>query len=174
MASVSRYRGGNVSFRAYPTANDAAVAHAIEVGDLVYVASNVAYAASHLVDAGSADDNRASLAAKFVGVAVQKIGLQTGETSARYTTDPGWILVAESGDFELDCASTSWNQNDLVGVYTDGTSCSDQNVAKVTAYDQVIGTARVPYNSLGDATTTVIVSLRPKLAFNQVVSGSGS
>lgn len=171
MASVMRYRSGVVSYLALPTANDGAAAHAIEVGDLVYVAGGIAYPASHYADGGTAAQNRANFAQAFVGVAVQKIGLQTGETTAKLTTDSGWVLVAISGDFEYDCASTSWAPGDLVGVYNDATNNSDQTVAKVTALNEAIGTARVPYAALGTAQTTIIVSLRPKFVFQQVDSG---
>lgn len=174
MSSTMRYRGGVVQYQAFPTANDGAAAHAIEVGDLVYVTGGVAYPASHLADGGSAAQNRAAFAALFAGVAVQKVGLQSGEKSFRLTTDPGWVLVAITGDFEFDCAATSWAPGDLVGVYNDATYNSDQQVAKVTAADETIGVAKVPYNALGTSQTVIVVSIRSKVMSLQYVSGSGA
>jgi hypothetical protein len=175
MSSISRYRGGNVSYIALPTANDGAVAHAIEVGDLVYVSGGVAYPASHLADGGDAATNRAALAALFAGVAVQKIGLQTGEKTFHLTDDPGWVLVATSGDFAFDCATgISWLPNSLVGVYNDATNNSDQKVCLVTAYGEAIGVVKLPYNALAKTTLTeVIVSIRPMYVHEQLVYGSG-
>jgi len=172
MASIMRYRGGVVELVPFLTTADAAAAHAIEVGDLVYF-STYAYPASHLADAGSAAENRAAFAALFVGVASQKTGLQTGETSFWLTPDKGYIMVAASGLYEFDCAATAWATGDLVGVYNDATDNSDQKVAKVTNYNEAIGVARVPIKNIGATTTTVIVEIRPRLLFHQVVYGSG-
>src|SRR5512144_1432259 len=110
MASIMRYRGGVVRYYALlPYHNTSgAAADAIEVGDLVYVSGGNAYPASKQSDAGTAAQNRSTFAAAFAGVALQKVGLQTGETSFKLTTDPGYLMVAVSGDFEFDCASTSW------------------------------------------------------------------
>jgi hypothetical protein len=159
----------------YPTANDGAVAHAIEVGDLVYVNGGVAYPAGHLADAGTAAQNRASFALQFAGVAVEKVGLQTGETSFKLTTDKGYIVVATGGVFEYPCAATSWAPDDLVGVYVADTNAAptDQQVAKVTEYGETIGTAVVPVNALGDSQTAILVELRPMSSHHQVVYGSG-
>ena len=169
MASVMRYRGGVVQYQAFPTANDGVVTKSIEVGDLVYVDSDTAYPASYQTDQGTAAQNRAYFAARFAGVAVQKIGLQSGETTFKLTNDPGWILVATTGDFEFDCASTSFTPGDMVGVYNDGTDNDDQKVAQVTVETEAIGVVKVPYSVLGSSMTKVIVSIRSRVMLNQVV-----
>lgn len=174
MGSIMRYRSGVVNYIALPTANDGAVANAIEVGDLVCCVGGVAYPAGNttiMTDGGNGATNRAAFAAAFAGVAVQKIGLQTGETSFKLTTDPGWVLVATSGDFEYPCAATSFAPGDMVGVYNNETSNSDQQVAKVTSTAEAIGIAKVPYNALGSSMTSVVVELRPKFTYDQVGSG---
>jgi len=173
MASKMRYRGGDIEPICLPTANDGTVTKSIEVGDLVYVTGGVVYPASYLADAGNAAVNRAAFAALFAGVAVQKIGLQSGETTFKLTNDPGWILVATTGDFEFDCAATSFAPGDMIGVYNDATNNSDQQVAKVTSYDEAIAVAVVPYSVLGDSHTKIIARLRSNLMRNDITSGQG-
>jgi hypothetical protein len=172
MASKLRYVSGVVQYLVLPTANDAAAAHAIEEGDLVYVTGGVAYPASHLADGGSAAVNRAAFAAAFCGVAVQKVGLQSGETSFKLTTDPGYILVAVTGCWRFVSAATSWAPGDMVGVYNDATDNSDQQVAKVTAYNEAIGVAVVPYAALGSSQTEIVVMLRSPFIYDAVQSGN--
>lgn len=159
MSSRFRYRGGVVQFVALKTN----ASYPIEEGDLVYNSSGEALPASALADQGDAAANREAFAASFAGVACKKTGLQSGETSFRLTTDPGYTLVATTGDFEFDCSSTSWSPGDMVGVYASADACSDQQVAKVTSVAEAIGVAKVPYDALGDAQTTIIVSLRSAL-----------
>ena len=166
MSSQMRYRSGVVAYVALETNTS----YPIEEGDLVYEADGEALPASALADAGSAAQNRAAFCAAFAGVAARKTGLQTDETSFKLTTDPGYTLVAVSGDWEYPCASTSWVTGNLVGVYADADGCSDQVVAVVTVVTEAIGVAKVPYNALGDAQTAIIVSLRSGL-IHQSVSG---
>lgn len=170
MASNFRYRAGVVKTLSLPTAADGTVTKHIEVGDLTYVESAVVYPASYLSDAGTAAQNRAAFAAAFCGVALHKTGLQTSETSAKLTTDPGYQLIATSGDFEFPCAATSWAPGDLVGVYASASACSDQQVAQVTDMTEAIGIAKVPYNALGTSQTSIIVELRPRFVYAAVSS----
>lgn len=166
MASISNFRGGYVNFIALPTANDGAVAHAIEVGDLVGVTSGIAYPASHYATA-------AAFRAAFVGVAFQKIGLQTGEKTFHLTDDPGWILVAKSGRFAFSCASgISWLPNSFVNVYVTGGACVNQQVALGT--DTVaIGIVSLPYSNLGVTTLTeVVVDIKSVYSHDAIASGS--
>jgi hypothetical protein len=81
--------------------------------------------------------------------------------------------VAISGDFEYPCAATSWNPGDLVGGYCADTNTApaSQQVAQVTAWDEAIGVAKVPYNALGTSMTSIIVSIRPNYLKDAVVSG---
>jgi len=164
MASIMRYRTGVVAYVALKTNTT----YPIEEGDLVYEASGYAYPANHQSDVGDAAANRAEFAGKFAGVAAHKTGLQSGETSFKLTTDPGYTLVAVSGDWAYECAATSWVTGDLVGVYNDATINSNQKVAKVTSVAEAIGVANVPYNALGTSQTEIIVSIRSKLVHNSV------
>lgn len=166
MASVFRYRSGVVAYVALKTN----ASYPIEEGDLVYESGGEALPASALADAGSAAQNRVAFAAAFAGVAARKTGLQSGETSFKLTTDPGYTLVAVSGDWEYPCASTSFTVGDLVGVYATADACLDQQVAQVTTVTEAIGIAKVPYNALGDAHTAILVSLR-SLLVHESVSG---
>lgn len=166
MASKVRYRHGVVKYRSLKTN----ASYPIEIGDLCYAVAGVLYPASALADAGAAADNRAAFAAAFAGVAVRKTGLQTGETSFKLTTDPGYTLVATSGTFEFPCASTSWQPGDLVGVYATADACSNQQVCKVTNVAEAIGTAVVPHEALGTAQTTILVDIRSAL-IHESISG---
>ena len=49
----------------------------------------------------------AAAVAAFAGIATRKVGLQPGETSFNLpgVIDPGYIQVAVSGDWEMDCAT---------------------------------------------------------------------
>ena len=163
MASLMRYRKGVVAYVALETGETA-----IEAGDLVYESAGVAYPASALADAGTAAQNRVAFAAAFAGVAALKTGLQTGETSFKITTDPGFTLVAVSGVWEYPSAATSWVTGNLVGVYADADGCSDQQVAQVTLVTETIGVAEVPYNALGDSQTAILVHLRSQLMRSSV------
>jgi hypothetical protein len=178
MASQLRYRGGVVELVAFPTANDGAVAHSIEVGDLVYIASGVAYPAYHKTDAGNLGANQLAFASAFAGVAVSKVGLQSGETSFKLTTDKGYVLVATTGDFEFPCAATSFNPGDRVGAMEVAAGLTgaaaqldNQVVAKVATDSLAIGVAKVPYNALGTSMTSVIVSLKARAMLDGVDSG---
>lgn len=163
MASNQRYRGGQVEFVSLATDGT----HALEEGDLAGVTGGYVLAAGQYATA-------AALKTAFAGVAVHKTGLQSGETSFRLTTDPGYNLVATTGDFEFPCAATSWANGDLVAAYVSGGACYPQQVAKTTKYDEAIGVAVVPHNALGTSMTSVIVRLRSNLMKEQPISGSGA
>jgi len=169
MASVMRYRRGNCNPVALPTDST----KPIEVGDLCVIQSSKVVPASAMADAGDAAANRVASKAVFAGVALHKSGLQSGETTARLTgsIDPGYNLIATAGQFEFDCAATAWVDGDLVGIYSDATTNSNQKVAKVTTYTEAIGVAVVPFNAIGAATSTVIVELRSVERHNTLLSG---
>lgn len=170
MASNKTYRYGIVARVCLPTSG---ASFAIEDGDLCYF-STYAKAASALADQGAAADNRAAFAAAFAGVALKKIGLQSGETSFKLTTDPGYVDVAVTGVFEYPCAATSWAPGDLVGIYapTDNSKIVDsQKVAKVTTYAEAIGVAIVPHQAIGTSQTTILVALRSPLVHDGIMSG---
>jgi len=158
-----RWREGVVKYVPMPTHNS----YPIEQGDLLWKHSDgKVYPASActtvLGDAGTAAQNRQQFASRFAGVADRKVGLQSGETVFNLpgTYNPGYILVATSGVFAFPVASTSFVSGDLVGVYNDATDSSNQVVAKVTAVDEAIGTAKVPVAALGAAVTEVLVDIK--------------
>ena len=169
MASTMRYRSGVMNLVALKTH----ASYPIEDGDLVYEVSGIAYPASAQADGGNEAANQLSFAETFAGVAMAKTGLQSGETSFRLTTDPGYTLVATTGDFEFPCPSTSFSPGDLIGAdeNADGDALLDQQVALVTLVNSAIGVAKVPYNALGDAQTSILVSLRSALT-RESVSGN--
>ena len=174
MSSQVRYRSGVVEYVALPTADDGTVTKSIEVGDLVYVAGGVAYPASYLSDQGNEAANQAAFAVAFAGVAVKKTGLQSGEVTFKLDDDPGYTMVATSGEFEFPSAATSWVPGDLVGAdeNADGDGLLDQQVAKVTLTGSSIGVAKVPYNALGTSQTTILVDIRSQLMKQEVQSGA--
>jgi hypothetical protein len=174
MSSISRFRGGVVQYQAFPTH----ASYPIELGDLCWVHSDgkayPAYAAyAVLGDLGSAALNRVGFASRFAGVACQKVGLQTGEKSFLLTTDPGWILLATTGDFEFDCATgISWAPGSRAGVYNDATYNSNQKVCLVTLDEEAIGVAKVPYSALGSTTQlSMVVAIRSHIMLDGIHSG---
>jgi hypothetical protein len=127
MASTFRYRGGD-------TKEVLAKTHAsypIEEGDLVFrhPADKTVRAAADMPNQGSIALNQDAFAEYFLGVALQKNGLQTGEKSFRLVTDEGMIRVATAGRFEFDCAATQWQLGDPVAVGADTNGCFSQKVA---------------------------------------------
>jgi len=168
MASRFLYRGGALDIVAIPS-NDS---YPVEEGDLVAVVEGKAVPAADMSDVGDAAANRAAFRAAFAGVALQKNGLQYGETSFKLTTDKGYVLVATSGDFEYECGATAWKTGYRVGVYNDGTDNSNQRVVKVDIDAEAIGIAKVPYNALGTEQTRIIVSIRSVLMVQPVNSGA--
>lgn len=105
MANQFRYRGGdtNLVFCKYDAS------HPIEEGDLCFLDPTSAYVRTASEMTGVAANiaaNQLAFAKYFIGVAMQKGGLQTGETSFRIKTDPDCLAVATTGLFEFDCAGT--------------------------------------------------------------------
>lgn len=151
----------------------------IEEGDLLFMhpADGTVRPASGMANQGSASLNQDAFQQYFVGVASQKIGLQSGESSFKLTTDPGYVKVAIAGEYEYDCASTTWKSGDLVGVYADSNGCYDQQVATAASESLAIGVAKPTLNQLGVAQTSIIVDIRSVVLRNAIqaqVAGSGS
>jgi len=195
MASILRYRRGDCKPKLLPTAPSNA--HPIEQGDLLYKHPTYGYAcpAADMPAQGSAALGQDAFQQFFAGVAMSKVGLQSGETSFRIANnktgvvnDPGYVEIATAGIFEFDCASTQWKPGDLVGVYADSTGkCSNQKVATAASASLAIGQAApgvagtrqaTPGTAGGNAMTRVQVeivsTLFSPMGVQNQVAGSGS
>lgn len=191
-----RYRSGNVELAIYPTH----ASYPIVPGDLVFVSSGVAYPASAMADQSTPTANYTAFALAFVGVALGGDGLLTtansvtaaggtpsmSQHSFELTTRKGYVLVATSGDFEMDCASYAWKPGQMVSACevssgsNSGTQLEDSKVVVTTLEYHCIGIAKVNVNSIikatpgtNTATTKVIVSLRSQAFKQDVGSGQG-
>lgn len=145
MADRMRWRYGETN----PVVAAVDSATEIEIGDLLYLDTDDAKPASAYPDQGTESANQAALAAKFLGVAMQR--------SRPGDTEP--IRVATTGVFEFDCPSTTFELGDLMGGDENaaGNALLDQQVAKVTQAQYAIGRVarRAP-----TAATTVLVDIR--------------
>jgi hypothetical protein len=176
MSSQVCYRGGDCKPRLFKTH----ASYPIEEGDLCFVhpADGTLRPASAMANQGSESLNQDAFQQYFAGVALNKNGLQSGETSFRLTTDMGYCLVATAGDFEFDCPSTQWKPGNLVGVFATTLVCSNQKVDTAASASFAIGQAVPGLSGLGNAMTRVVVSIistimNPMGVQNQV-TGSGS
>lgn len=149
MASKLRYRSGDTKLRLVPT--EANNAYPIEEGDLLYKhpTTGCARPAAAMPAQGSAALGQDAFQQLFLGVALSKVGLQTGETAfklpdsgTKITGDLGYVQVATAGEFEFDCDATQWKPGDLVGVFADSTGKpSSQKVATAASASLAIGYA---------------------------------
>lgn len=118
----------------------------IDIGDLMYLATDDARPASSQADAGSEALNQQVFANNFIGVAV----------SARDSTDTaaGVVRVQCDGLYEFTCTSSTFEIGDLVGAdeAANGTELEDQSVKKVTDASTAIGVVVQRYSA---ATTKV-------------------
>jgi hypothetical protein len=168
MSSVLRYRRGDCK----PVTVLRDTTYAIEKGDLIFLDKQAstfkARPASSMVDQGSLVKNQEAFRDFFLGVAMEKIGAQTSETfplgSPVGSLPTATLLVATAGEFEFDCASTTWNLGDLVGPCetSAGTALEDQKVAQVAIGSEkyAIGKAVPEADALGNAKTTVVVRIK--------------
>jgi hypothetical protein len=155
-----RYRGGDckpVLCKTHPS-------YPIEEGDLLFrhPADNTARPASAMANQGTVALNQDAFAEYFLGVALQKNGLQPGETSFRVTTDLGYVMVATAGRFEFDCDSQEWQAGDSVAVAATVNGCSAQEVAPPDSgsslqLERAIGAAVPGVAGISGASTTRIV-----------------
>lgn len=166
MASTLRYRGGDtqeVLAKTHPS-------YPIEKGDLVYKhpADGTLRSAAQMPNQGSAALNQDAFAEYFLGVALQKNGLQSGEQSFRLATDEGAIRVATAGDFEFECASHQWGLGDPVAVAADANGCQSQAVAAPETggglqLERSIGSAVPGVAGLENAMTRVTVRIKSRV-----------
>lgn len=149
-----RYRGGdtNLIFAKYTTA------HPIEEGDLCFLDPTSGYVrpAADMVGmpAASIVANQLAFAKYFIGVAMAKMGLQTGEKSFRLVTEGNCVPIATTGLFEFDCAGdldlddANAGMGSLVAIFAaasavKGTAIPDsQKVAPTTVRSSTIGFLR--------------------------------
>lgn len=175
MASTFRYRRGD----AKPVPMKTNSSFPIEAGDLLWQDPDdgTVKPAADLTNQGVAATNQDYFQQYFAGVAMGKVGLQTGETTARLTTDPGYVMVGTGGVWEFDCASAAFVPGALVGVKADGNGCSNQAVASAASESLAIGVAVPTVAQLGVAVTSIEVEIRSTIMRGSVqaqVAGSGS
>ena len=115
-----------------------------------------------MLNQGSETLNQQTLHDLFAGVALQRGGaLEAGEVSFNLNPLPGQIVVATAGEFEFDCAATTFQPGDLVGGCNNGggTALLPQQVKKVTAVANAIGVAVPEANAIGASRTSVVVRI---------------
>ncbi len=145
MSDTMRWRYGDTN----PVVAAVDSATVIEIGDLVFQDTDDAKPASAQADQGTEAANQELFVHSFLGVAMQRSS--AGQTDA--------VRVASTGVFELDCASSTFELGDLVGLQEDasGESLRSQLVTKVTDPRYAVGRVakRVPV-----AATSVLVDIR--------------
>ena len=102
-------------------------------GDLLYLNTGVATKASSQADGGTLSGNQATFADNFLGVCMGN-KLATDATTRE-------IPVAMEGEFEADCASTTWAVGEFVAAVeaSNGTELENQVVAKTSTRADAIG-----------------------------------
>lgn len=130
---------------------------AVEVGDLVYYASDSVKPASSQGNQTSKPLNQSVFAGMFLGVAMQASPL--GEETS--------IPVATSGVFEFDCPSKTWALGALVGIEELPGRLGLEN-QKVDAAVLAGGIGRVVRRE-PTPSDTVLVSIRSKIIDGGVV-----
>ncbi|MGE3406812.1 MAG: capsid cement protein [Pirellulales bacterium] len=127
MSDVMRWRYGETNPVMLPV--DAGTV--IEIGDLVYLATDDARPASAQADQSSEAANQELFHDNFAGVAMQRS--RDGDT--------GPIRVATTGVFDFACPSGTFEVGALLGVdeAASGTELEDQTVAAVATANLAIG-----------------------------------
>jgi hypothetical protein len=106
----------------------------IEKGDLCYLhpATGKARPASAMNAQGSLELNQLGIAEYFIGVADEKIGLNTGEKTFRQDDNARDSLnICTTGRFEFDCPAQAFQPMAFVGIYSGSgatDTCSNQKV----------------------------------------------
>ena len=128
MATRCRYVEGPLTLQSAPADKD----YPIEKGDLLYLdtATGKARPASALNAEGTQAKDQLGFASRFLGVAMEKNGLQPGETTFRQDgAFSATVQYSSTGRFEFDCPAQAFTVNQPVGVYSaSGAGCSDQEV----------------------------------------------
>jgi hypothetical protein len=128
---------------------------------------------------GTAALNQDTFQQYFAGVAMQKVGLNSGEKSFRLITDPGYLVVATAGEFEYDCDSQQFTPGQGVGIYATSSGIPDsQKVAAAASASLAIARAVPGIAGLSNAMTRVAIAIRSTLfesgIQNQVAGTSGT
>lgn len=146
MANTMRWRYGDTSPVMLPVDS----ATVIEIGDLVYLATDDARPASSQADQGTEPGNQSLFHDSFAGVAMQ--ASPSGATQS--------IRVATSGVFEFDCLEATFEVGALIGVDENagGTGLEDQKVVAVSQIDGAIGRCAKRVNPAGTRVLVDIVS----------------
>jgi hypothetical protein len=172
MASTARYRSGDTN----PIAALCEPATPIEVGDLLYQdpVSKKAKPAAAMANQGSEVLNQDAFQQFFLGVALQKNGLQSSEVVPLNSTlnHANTIEVATTGDFDFDCASAAWNTGDLVGAANNsgGTALLNQTVKAAASATRAIGRAVPEASAIAAARTSVVVRIKSTILEAGVLS----
>ena len=145
MTDKMRWRYGDTN----PVVAAVDAATVVEIGDLLWQDTDDAKPAASVTNHGSKLLNQKALADALLGVAMQR----------SHNGDAAPIRVATTGVFEFDCASTTFELGDMVGVDTNtaGTTLLNQQVAKVSDSLHAIGRIAKRQST---ATTNVLVDIR--------------
>lgn len=107
-------------------------AYPVDKGDLCYLhpATNKARPASALNAEGTPELDQLGFAEYFLGVANEKVGLQSGETTFRQDQNSKLtVQICTTGRFEFDCPAQAFAPQQPIGVYSaSGAGCSNQKV----------------------------------------------
>jgi len=144
MANTMRWRYGETN----PIRMPVPTGFIIEIGDLVYLDSGAAKAASAIADLGTLAANQEALHDQFLGVAMQ--------ASPAASTEP--IRVATTGVFEFNCVSATFEMGDLLGATEEGTGTelNNQDLIGVATPNLAIGRCTKRVNPAG---TKVLVDM---------------
>ncbi len=146
MANTMRWRYGDTR----PKLHEVDSATVVEIGDLVYLATDDVRPASDQTDQASEAGNQELFHDLFAGIAMQSS--RAGDTQS--------IRVATSGVFEFDCLSDTFEVGDLIGVdeAASGTELEDQIVASVATSNLAIGHCAKRLNPAGTKVLVEVVS----------------
>ncbi len=180
MSSTARYVSGDCK----PTAVKCDPSYPIEVGDLLFLepSNNLARPASAMLNQGSQAANQGEFHTAFLGVALQKNGLQTNETVPLHSTldhsPANTIEIATAGRFLYPCAATAWQPGGLVGPVNNsgGTALQNQSVASAADVAHSIGRAAPAADEIGVSLTQVVVQIESTIMSGgaQPTTSSGS
>ncbi len=144
MSNVMRWRYGETNPVMLPVDSGTV----IEIGDLVYLATDDARPASAQADQSSEAANQELFHDNFAGVAMQHS--RSGDTAP--------IRVATTGVFEFTCPSGTFEVGALLGVdeAANGTELEDQKIASVATANLAVGRCA---KRVGTADTKVLVDI---------------
>lgn len=143
MANKQRYRFGANDPVRLPVDSG----NVVEVGDLIYQATDDARAASSLAASSTLAETQEAFHDSFVGVSADQS--RDGDTKD--------ILVHTAGTHEFDCDAATFEVGDLVGpAESSGAAIEDQKVVAVATANLAIGRVAKRY---GSNTTKVLVRI---------------